>query len=39
MNRRIKMYQANKGYGFIIGEDSNDYFFHVSQVKSVDSPE
>jgi len=33
------MYQANKGYGFIIGEDRNDYFFHVSQVKSVDSPE
>lgn len=39
MHGRIKMYNADKGYGFIIGEDGNDYFFHISKVKSVDMPE
>jgi len=39
MKGRIKMYQAIKGFGFIMGEDNEDYFFHVSQVKSIDSPE
>ncbi|WP_302327826.1 cold shock domain-containing protein [Enterocloster lavalensis] len=33
---RIKMYNSQKGFGFILGEDKNDYFFHVSQVKTMD---
>lgn len=32
------MYDLDKKFGFIIGEDRNDYFFHVSQVKSNDIP-
>ncbi len=39
MKGKIKMYNAAKGFGFISGEDKNDYFFHVSQVKSADIPE
>lgn len=35
MDGRIKMFNEEKGYGFILGVDSNDYFFHISQVKSV----
>ena len=35
MDGRIKMFNEEKGYGFILGVDSNDYFFHISHVKSV----
>ena len=35
MKGRIKMYNENKGFGFILGEDEEDYFFHISKVKSV----
>ena len=27
---RIKWFSDNKGYGFISGEDGNDYFVHYS---------
>lgn len=33
------MYKADKGFGFILGEDGNDYFFHISQIKSMELPE
>lgn len=35
MKGRIKTYKEDKGYGFIIGEDQNDYFFHISGIKSM----
>lgn len=36
MNGKIKMYNEEKGFGFILGDDENDYFFHISEVKSAD---
>ena len=30
MKGRIKMFNADKGFGFITGEDGNDYFAHIS---------
>ena len=30
MDGRIKMYNREKGFGFILGSDGNDYFFHCS---------
>lgn len=35
MNGKIKRYLSDKGYGFILGDDKQDYFFHISEVKSV----
>lgn len=34
MNGVIKEYKSDKGYGFIKGENNQDYFFHISNVKS-----
>ena len=28
----VKFYNDVKGYGFIVGEDGSDVFFHVSEV-------
>lgn len=36
---RIKMYNSQKGFGFIIGEDGKDYFFHISNIKSIELPQ
>ncbi|OAA90656.1 cold-shock protein [Clostridium ljungdahlii] len=36
---RIKNYNKIKKFGFIIGEDNNEYFFHVSNVKSFELPQ
>lgn len=36
MNGRIKMFNEERGFGFILGEDQNDYFFHISNVKSAE---
>lgn len=33
MQGTINLYKAQKGYGFILGEDEKEYFFHISQVK------
>ena len=32
MNGRVKFFNYDKGFGFIIGEDNKDYFVHKSQV-------
>lgn len=32
MQGQIKFFKENKGYGFIAGDDQNDYFFHISSV-------
>lgn len=30
MTGKVKMFNKEKGYGFIHGEDNKDYFFHYS---------
>lgn len=35
MKGRIKTYKDDKGFGFIIGEDDSDYFFHISDVRTI----
>lgn len=35
MKGRIKKYNKEKGYGFIASEDGKDYFFHISDVKTI----
>lgn len=32
MEGKINWYNKNKGYGFIVGDDQEDYFVHASQV-------
>lgn len=34
MNGMIKMYNREKGYGFIHGEDKQDYFFTLVRFKT-----
>ncbi|WP_156290959.1 cold shock domain-containing protein [Oceanobacillus salinisoli] len=36
MKGRVKMYNSKKGFGFIIGEDFKERFFHISNVEVVD---
>lgn len=35
MQGRVKTYNEDRAFGFIIGEDGHDYFFHLSEWKSV----
>lgn len=39
MNGTIKRVYAEKGFGFIVGEDKVEYFFHRSSLKNVDISE
>ena len=32
MHGKIKMFNNERGYGFILGEDGKDYFVHVSNI-------
>ena len=32
MKGKIKWFNVQKGFGFVLGEDEKDYFLHVSQV-------
>lgn len=32
MKGKIKWFSTQKGYGFILGDDEQDYFVHVSQI-------
>jgi cold shock protein len=34
MEGKVKWFNERKGYGFIEGEDGNDYFVHTDAVKS-----
>ncbi|MHC1685576.1 MAG: cold-shock protein [Clostridiaceae bacterium] len=34
MNGTVKWFNAEKGFGFVTGEDGNDAFAHFSQIKS-----
>lgn len=38
MKGRVKNVNEDREFGFILGEDGNDYFFHFSNVISVDLP-
>ena len=33
MKGTVKWFNADKGYGFITGEDGKDYFAHYSQIQ------
>jgi CspA family cold shock protein len=33
MNGTVKWFNAEKGFGFITGEDGNDVFAHFSQIQ------
>lgn len=35
MQGRVKAYNEDRAFGFIVGEDGQDYFFHLSNWKSV----
>ena len=35
---RIIMYNEDRGFGFIFGEDEEDYFFHISEFKDTKIP-
>ena len=32
MEGKVKWFNEQKGYGFIVGEGGQDYFFHVSSL-------
>ena len=34
MNGIVKFFDAKKGYGFITGDDGQEYFVHFSAIKS-----
>lgn len=36
MNGTIKKVHSDKNFGFILGEDGKDYFFHRSGVKNAE---
>ena len=38
MTGRIKMYNNTKSFGFIAGDDEQDYFFHATGLKSEEYP-
>lgn len=36
MKGKVKRLVRDKGFGFILGEDGQEYFFHKSAVKNAD---
>ena len=36
---RVKMYNEDRNFGYIFGEDEEHYFFHISEFKDVRFPE
>ena len=37
MTGKVKMYNDEKGYGFILGDDGMDYFVHISDIKTAET--
>jgi cold shock CspA family protein/predicted RNA-binding Zn-ribbon protein involved in translation (DUF1610 family) len=35
---KIKWFSAEKGYGYIVGDDGQDYYFNVTEVKGAELP-
>ena len=33
MKGKVKNFNSKRGFGFILGEDNQDYFFHYSSLK------
>lgn len=33
MKGKVKWFNATKGFGFVEGEDGNDYFVHMTAIK------
>jgi len=33
MEGKVKFFNTDKGYGFIVGEDEKEYFYHISDFK------
>ena len=38
MKGKIKFFKEQEGYGFILGENGNEYYFNVHDIKSFDTP-
>ena len=38
MNGAVKWYSRRKGYGFILGDDGNDYYFNTTSIIGIDLP-
>lgn len=38
MQGKIKWFSAEKGYGYIVGDDGQDYYFNVPEVKGSELP-
>lgn len=36
MKGKIKFFDYARGYGFILGDDGNDYFVHITDVEGLD---
>lgn len=36
MNGQVRMFNEERGFGFIYGDNGVDYFFHISSVKNVE---
>lgn len=37
MTGKIRMFEEKRGFGFIVGEDGKDYFFHFTALKNIKS--
>lgn len=35
---RVKVFYEDKKFGFIVGEDNSEYFFHIANIAGVDLP-
>lgn len=38
MKGKIKLFKEQEGYGFILGENGNEYYFNVHDIKSFERP-
>lgn len=36
MKGKVKFFDKNRGFGFLVGEDGQEYFVHISSLKESD---